>query len=70
MENSKTKDRFFLWRPLVFAPIFSYENGDLKKKICCQYGCIEVGGTERECGRKYIVFGRYGLRLPPLSSEH
>ena len=32
----KLKTVFFLWRPLVFAPILPYENGDLKKKICCQ----------------------------------
>ena len=70
-ENSKTEDRFFLWRPLVFAPILPYENGDLKKKrSAVSRVVLRSAGAERECGWKYIVFGQFGLRISPLSAEH
>ena len=31
---------------------------------------LRSAGAERECGWKYIVFGQFGLRIPPLSAEH
>ena len=55
----------------VFALILPFENGDLTKK---RSSVSPVGfgsaGIERECGRKDTVFGWFGLRSPPLSSEH
>ena len=71
-EIQRLKTVFFLWRPLVFAPILPFENGDLKKKkrSAVRTVVLRSAGVERECGRKYIVFGQFGFRLPPLSSEH
>ena len=67
----KNEDRFFLWKPLVFAPILSYKNGDRqKKRFAVNRVVLRSAGAERKCGWKYIVFGWFGLRIPPLSSEH
>ena len=57
-------DHLFLHRLCPLKMVISKNRSDVRTVI------LRSAGVERECRRKYIIFGRFGLRLSPLSSEH
>ena len=66
----KLKTVFFFGDHLFLQQFVPMKMVISKKRSAVSRVVLRSAGAERECGWKYIVFGRFGLRIPPLSAKH
>ena len=69
-KTQKLKTVFFFGDHLFLHQFFPMKMVILKKRSAVSRVVLRLAGAEHECGWKYIVFGRFGLQIPPLSAEH